>query len=220
MHISGYLDSIAEDQRVPEDWAEPIRQMQEQSRRMAQIVSELLELSRLERGGSAPADNSIDVTSLLKSASEAFDRRPGVPAIVLDADSSTRLRGDRAEIESIITNLLSNAIRHTPPDGEVRLRWRSSEDGAELVVSDTGEGIAEQDIPRLTERFFRVDRGRSRTDGGVGLGLAIVKHALNRHDADLLVTSEVGQGSEFRCQFPRQRVEVGEPVSASNGVNI
>jgi two-component system phosphate regulon sensor histidine kinase PhoR len=217
--ISGYLDSIAEDQRVPEDWAEPIRQMQEQSRRMAQIVSELLELSRLERGGSAPADTSIDVAGLLESARSAFDGRPGVPAIVLDIEFSAQLRGDRAEIESIITNLLSNAIRHTPPEGEVRLCWRSSEDGADLVVSDNGEGIAEQDIPRLTERFFRVDRGRARTDGGVGLGLAIVKHALIRHDADLLVTSEVGQGSEFRCQFPRERVEVGPPVPLSDGAN-
>ena len=82
-------------------------------------------------------------------------------------------------------------------------------------MSDSGEGIAEQDIPRLTERFYRVDRGRSRTDGGVGLGLAIVKHALNRHDAELLVTSEVGQGSEFRCQFPSERIVIVPPTPAS-----
>lgn len=215
--ISGYLDSIAEDQRVPADWAEPIQQMQEQSRRMARIVSELLELSRLERGGSAPADGTVDVAGLLESARGAFDGRPGAPTIVLDTESAAQLRGDRAEIESIITNLLSNAVRHTPSDGEVRLSWRSNEDGADLVVSDTGEGIAEQDIPRLTERFFRVDRGRSRTDGGVGLGLAIVKHALNRYDAKLQVTSEVGRGSEFRCHFPRQRVVIGPPMPLCGG---
>ncbi len=211
--IAGYLDSMAEDQHVPEDWAEPVRQMQEQSRRMTQIVSELLELSRLERGGSASADVTVDVAGLLESAQGAFGGRPGVPTIVLDTESPAQLRGDRAEIESVITNLLSNAVRHTPPDGEVRLSWRSSKNGADLVVSDTGGGIAEKDIPRLTERFFRVDRGRARTDGGVGLGLAIVKHALHRHDAELQVTSKVGEGSEFRCHFPRERLVIGLPVA-------
>ena len=213
--IAGYLDSIAEDQRVPADWAEPIHQMREQSRRMAKIVGELLELSRLERGGSAPVDGVVDVAGLLESACTAFAGRPGSPSIIVDAESAAQLRGDRAEIESIVTNLLSNAVRHTPSDGEVRLTWRSNEDGADLLVSDTGEGIAEQDIPRLTERFFRVDRGRSRADGGVGLGLAIVKHALGRHDAELEVSSEIGKGSEFRCHFPNERVVIAAPIPLS-----
>jgi two-component system phosphate regulon sensor histidine kinase PhoR len=217
--IAGYLDSIAEDQRIPADWAEPIQQMREQSRRMANIVGELLELSRLERGGSASVDGVVDVASMLESARAAFDGRPGAPSIVVDAESSAQLRGDRAEIESIVTNLLSNAVRHTPPDGEVRLTWRSNEEGADLIVSDTGEGIADQDIPRLTERFFRVDRGRSRTDGGVGLGLAIVKHALHRHDAELDVTSEVGKGSVFRSHFPRERVVVAPAIPLSGSGN-
>ncbi|MDH3862178.1 MAG: ATP-binding protein, partial [Gammaproteobacteria bacterium] len=93
------------------------------------------------------------------------------------------------------------------------LCWRTDDDGADIVVTDTGEGIAAEDIPRLTERFFRVDRGRARRDGGVGLGLAIVKHVLARHDAELIIASEPGEGSEFRCHFPSNRV-VPEPPEA------
>jgi two-component system phosphate regulon sensor histidine kinase PhoR len=204
--IRGYLDSIAEDDRLPDDWAQPIAQMQDQSRRMTQIVSELLELSRLEGSGRASTDSFVDIAGLLASACKSLQGQANTPEILVDAESTTQLRGDRSEIESVITNLLSNAIRHTPTDGEVTLVWRSDDNGADLVASDTGEGIAEEHIPRLTERFFRVDRGRARTDGGVGLGLAIVKHVLTRHDATLEVTSSPGEGSSFRCHFPPERV--------------
>jgi two-component system phosphate regulon sensor histidine kinase PhoR len=158
--IRGYLDSIAEDDRLPDDWAQPIAQMQDQSRRMTQIVSELLELSRLEGSGRASTDSFVDIAGLLASACKSLQGQANTPEILVDAESTTQLRGDRSEIESVITNLLSNAIRHTPTDGEVTLVWRSDDNGADLVASDTGEGIAEEHIPRLTERFFRVDRGR------------------------------------------------------------
>ena len=115
----------------------------------------------------------------------------------------------------MIVNLLSNAVRFTPPAGKVTLSWRSGPDGADLVVSDTGEGIDPEFIPRLTERFFRVDKGRSRDDGGTGLGLAIVKHVLARHDGELSITSELGEGSEFRCRFPADRLVVAAPVALS-----
>ena len=95
------------------------------------------------------------------------------------------------------------------------MTWRSGPDGADLVVADTGEGIDPEFIPRLTERFFRVDKGRSREDGGTGLGLAIVKHVLARHDAELTITSEPGEGSEFCCSFPAERVVVSPPVALS-----
>jgi two-component system phosphate regulon sensor histidine kinase PhoR len=97
------------------------------------------------------------------------------------------------------------------------LLWRADESGAEIVVNDTGEGIPSDQIPRLTERFFRVDRGRAREDGGVGLGLAIVKHVLGRHDGDLSITSELGVGSEFRCHFPVERIVVEPPVPIVSG---
>ncbi len=107
---------------------------------------------------------------------------------------------------------MSNAVRHTPADGRISLGWHTGPDGATLEVLDTGEGIAEEHIPRLTERFFRVDRGRARTDGGVGLGLAIVKHVLGRHEARLEISSEPGTGSEFRCVFPAKRIVVDPPI--------
>lgn len=206
--ISGYLDGLSEDEAVPSAWVQPIERMQQQARRMTKIVSELLELSRLEGSGHATTEDVVDVGGLLASAAKAFHGHTGVPKITLDAEPAAQLRGDAGEIESLITNLLSNAVRHTPADGQITLSWQTGSDGADIVVRDTGEGIAEEHIPRLTERFFRVDRGRARTDGGVGLGLAIVKHVLTRHEADLSITSEPGSGSEFRCHFPPGRVVV------------
>ena len=203
---------MAEDEELPETWEQPVRQMQEQARRMNRIVSELLELSRLEGAGRASIEETVDLPGLLAATHKNYADQAGVPAIELEIESSAHLRGDRAEIESVITNLLSNAIRHTPTDGRITMRWSSDEDGAELVVTDTGEGIAEEHIPRLTERFFRVDRGRARHDGGVGLGLAIVKHVLGRHDAELDISSKPGQGSKFRCRFPSERVVIDPPT--------
>ena len=143
---------------------------------------------------------------MLASVRKAYSGQNEGPAIELVHGSAARLRGNGGEIESVITNLVSNAIRHTPADGSITLTWQANADGADLMVIDNGEGIAEEHIPRLTERFFRVDRGRARQDGGVGLGLAIVKHVLGRHEANLHISSTPGGGSEFRCHFPVGRV--------------
>ncbi len=210
--ISGYLDAMVEDKDVMSAWGGPVAQMQSQSRRMTQIVSEMLELSRLEGSGPASKEDVVDVAALLVTGRNAFQGGADAPTIRIESESSALLRGDSGEIESAVTNLLSNAIRHTPPQGVVTLTWRSDPGGADLVVSDTGEGIAEEHIPRLTERFFRVDRGRAREDGGIGLGLAIVKHVLSRHDAELRISSEPGAGSTFCCHFPPDRV-ISEPLS-------
>lgn len=209
--ISGYLDSIADDDEIPEAWAQPIAQMQGQTMRMTQIVSELMELSRLDAAGDAGTDEPVDVAGLLAAGRKAYQGQKNVPSIGVDVESSVALLGDSRDIESVITNLLSNAIRHTPAEGEIRLTWRSNADGAELVVSDTGEGIDEEHIPRLTERFFRVDRGRTREGGGIGLGLAIVKHILGRHDAELSISSKFGEGSTFSCRFPADRLVSQSP---------
>jgi two-component system phosphate regulon sensor histidine kinase PhoR len=212
--ISGYLDALADDEQLPEHWARPLGQMRDQAERMKQILGEMLELSRLESGGPASAEEAVDVAALLTRIGHDYER-PGCATISVNIESSADLLGVRDEIESVVVNLLSNALRHTPDDGEVSLFWRSGADGAELIVSDTGEGIDADDLPRLTERFFRVDRGRSRSDGGVGLGLAIVKHVLVRHDAELVVESTLGSGSSFTCHFPPQRVVVAKPASLS-----
>jgi two-component system phosphate regulon sensor histidine kinase PhoR len=215
--ISGYLDSLADAEDLAE-WQLPIAQMQSQAVRMKNIVSELLELSRLESAGRARTTDSVDVAGLISSVRRSFEAQPGAPTIIVDADQGLRLCGNSTQIESVISNLVSNAVRHTPADGSVTVTWRGFKKGAALIVEDTGEGIAAENIPRLTERFFRVDRGRSRDDGGVGLGLAIVKHILSRHDATLLVSSELGEGSEFRCNFPKERVDVAtvEPADAQS----
>ena len=215
--ISGYLDSLAEDPALEKSWGQPISQMQQQATRMNTVVSELLELSRLESAGRASKDEAVDVGALLASAKKSFLGRVGVAAIEVDSKSSALLLAVGNEIESLITNLLSNAVRHTPADGHITLTWLVDSDGAEIVVEDTGEGIPSDQIPRLTERFFRVHRGRAREDGGVGLGLAIVKHVLGRHDGELRVSSEMGKGSEFRCRFPAERVLLEPPVPIVSG---
>ncbi|MDA0706926.1 MAG: phosphate regulon sensor histidine kinase PhoR [Proteobacteria bacterium] len=204
--ICGYLDSFVDEASVPAEMRQPILQMQAQAQRMSGIVQDLLQLSHVEGSGGAGDDELVDVHAVLTAAADTYSSLDSSPEIRLEVESSARIIGVTREIESVVANLVSNAVRHTPKTGRIRLSWRVTDAGAELGVSDNGEGIAEQHIPRLTERFFRVDRGRSRADGGIGLGLAIVKHILQRHDARLEIKSAPGQGSEFRCCFPAERV--------------
>lgn len=212
--ITGYLDTISGDPDTPEHWQKPMAQMQAQAMRMNKLVAELLELSRLESPVLA-ADDIVDVTGLLAAAKQSYAESTSVPEIIVENLSTACLHGSVAEIESVIANLLSNAIRYTPSDGGITMTWSSDNSGAKLAVTDTGGGIAEEHIPRLSERFFRVDAGRSRDDGGVGLGLAIVKHALSRHDARLEVSSTLGEGSTFTCHFPAARVVLDPPASGA-----
>ena len=210
--VSGYLDTLASDPEIPQGWKKPLDQMQAQATRMNNIVAELLELSRLEGAGAAPSDEVVDVCGLLSAARKAQAGRTGVAVIELKCESRAQIRGSTAEVESVIENLLSNAIRYTGSDGTITLSWVSDDKGGRLSVADTGTGIEPEHIPRLTERFFRVDPGRSREDGGVGLGLAIVKHILERHDASLDIESVPGEGSCFTCYFPLSRIVSARPV--------
>jgi two-component system phosphate regulon sensor histidine kinase PhoR len=191
--------------------------MQRQAARMKDILDSLLELSRLESGSEARKDTRVDVAALLGEAVAELAPSEGGPAVELGTASRAQLYGNPVEIRSIIVNLLSNALRYTPAEGRVTLSWESASEGAALTVEDTGVGIAEDDIPRLTERFFRVNRGRSRDDGGVGLGLAIVKHALSRHEATLEVESRPGAGSRFTCRFPAARLVRAATVELPRG---
>jgi len=204
--ICGYLESFAEDEQVPEHLLQPLSQMRSQARRMTTIVKELLDLSRLEGAGLAATDQAIDIAALVAAAMKTYSGCEDAPKIEIHIESGDQLLGAQSEIESVVNNLISNAVRHTSVDGSIKVSWQSGPDGADLIVRDTGEGISAEHIPRLTERFFRVDRGRARGDGGFGLGLAIVKHVLERHSGELIVVSERGVGSEFRCHFPAQRV--------------
>ena len=215
--IAGYVDALATDAETPDTWKGPVAAMQTQTERMKTIIAELLELSRLESATTDPGRHRIDVCALLAGARQMYVDRPDVARIDVDCASSADLLGRASEIESIVANLLSNAVRHTPASGGITLGWHAGSSGGEIWVEDTGEGIDASLIPRLTERFFRVHRGRSRADGGVGLGLAIVKHALGRHGAELEIRSEVGKGSRFICRFPADRIAVADPVPHAQG---
>jgi two-component system phosphate regulon sensor histidine kinase PhoR len=187
--------------------------MAEQSKRMQRIVDDLLTLSTLESAPSPSLDERVRVVPLLaRLRADAVALSGGKHRIALDATGDFDLLGAEDEIASAFGNLVSNAIRYTPDGGEVRMSWRASDGAAEFAVEDSGVGFAPEHIPRLTERFYRVDRGRSRATGGTGLGLAIVKHILNRHQATLDIHSVPGKGSRFAVRFPARRVV---PATAS-----
>jgi two-component system, OmpR family, phosphate regulon sensor histidine kinase PhoR len=205
--ISGYLDALADDSSIDAAWAGPIRDMRAQARRMNAIITDLLELSRLEStDGEAPRE-PIDVPRLLERLHrDALAKNDRPRQVLLELESTDGLYGAAHEIESAFTNVLVNALKYTLPEGTVRMRWQTDDGGAYFSVIDTGIGIPTEHIPRLTERFYRVDAGRSRGEGGSGLGLAIVKHALQRHGGWLDVESTEGKGSTFTCHFPPLRI--------------
>jgi two-component system phosphate regulon sensor histidine kinase PhoR len=182
--------------------------MQRQSTRMHAIVQDLLELSRLEAGKGEAELEPVDVGGMLALMRKEVLARPELPATFeLRLESDALLLGAESELHSIFHNLISNAVKYTPADGRVAVRYWTDVTGSHVAVTDTGIGIPAAHIPRLTERFYRVDAGRSRKLGGSGLGLAIAKHALQRHGGQLEIVSEEGTGSTFTCHFPVSRVQ-------------
>jgi two-component system phosphate regulon sensor histidine kinase PhoR len=204
--VSGFLETLR-DESDAEARGHYIDLMEEQSQRMLRLVEDLLTLSSLENSPPPPMEEAIDMRALLERlGAEARALSGGRHSIEVHAEADARLAGSEKELSSAFSNLVSNAIRYTPDGGAVRLRWQPTPEGAAFEVEDTGIGISAEHIPRLTERFYRVDRGRSRETGGTGLGLAIVKHALGRHGATLAITSQPGQGSRFSARFTGPRV--------------
>ena len=203
--ISGYIDVLAEDPDMPAAWATPVAEMERQAERMTRILRDLIELTRLESAETAAGHDFVDVAAMLKPIATEFQGRGG-PAVAIEIETDAALLGKESELHSIFYNLVNNAARFTPATGSVRIVWRADGAGAVFEVIDTGIGIPEEQIPRVTERFYRVDPGRSRAVGGTGLGLAIVKHALQRHDGKLTIRSREGEGSTFSCRFPKERV--------------
>jgi two-component system phosphate regulon sensor histidine kinase PhoR len=205
--ISGYLDTLADDSSIDVAWAGPIRDMRAQAQRMNTIIADLLELSRLESTDGEAVREPIDVPAMLQRMQrDALARSQRPRQILLDLESEDGLYGSPQELESAFTNLLVNGIKYTAAEGTVRMRWWTDDEGAYFAVVDNGIGVPAEHIPRLTERFYRVDAGRSRERGGSGLGLAIVKHALQLHGGWLDVQSVEGRGSTFTCYFPSQRI--------------
>ena len=202
--VHGYLDMI-EPEQMPE--YEPIlHELRNQSRRMTQIVEDLLTLSRLEARNDLPQER-ISMRSMLEALRrEANALSQGQHAIELELQCTHDLLGSAKELHSAFSNLVSNAVRYTPPGGRITLHWHADAGGARLAVIDTGQGIPAQHLPRLTERFYRVSTSRSRETGGTGLGLSIVKHILQLHQARLDIKSEAGVGSTFTCVFGPERL--------------
>jgi len=206
--ISGLAEQLGLDSRDCPGQQRPAQLMQQQVQRMNEMITDLLILSRLEMQQEAGNDGIVDVADMLETIVEEARALSGSARHVVlpEIESSACLLGDSRELRTAFTNLVTNAVRHTPPRSDVRVRWCLHGDGASFSVTDSGAGIAARHLPRLTERFYRVDPSRSRDTGGSGLGLAIVKHILDRHDAKLEISSKVGGGSTFTCLFPPQRV--------------
>lgn len=204
--ISGYLDTLADDDELPQRWGGPIREMLRQAHRMTQILRDLIELTRLESAEPKARHDFVDVGEMLRQITAEFEKLDGLPRITLHLESDAALLGNESELHSIFYNLINNAARFTPETGTVDIVWRAGDPGAVFEVIDTGIGIAVEQIPRLTERFYRVDASRSRATGGTGLGLAIVKHALQRHNGTLRIRSREGEGSTFSCEFSPARI--------------
>ena len=214
--LVGFLETVRELKLEPAQRRDYLNLMETQALRMQRIIEDLLTLSVLESAAPPPADERIAVEPLLdRLRAETEVLSAGHHRIVLEMRGDFDLLGADSEIASAFSNLASNAVRYTPRGGEVRLLWEATAQGAAFTVADTGIGIEPEHISRLTERFYRVDRSRSRETGGTGLGLAIVKHALTRHDATLEIDSTPGKGSRFIVRFPARRLVPAASTSAA-----
>ena len=205
--MMGFLETVQTLELPPEQKAQYLEMMMDQGRRMKNLVEDLLTLANLEANTQPAPMNSISMSylmSLIKN--DAYALSQGKHSINFDLKTPCNLLGEEREVLSAFSNLVSNAIRYTPNVGSVSATWSVNAAGeGEFTVTDTGPGISSEHIPRLTERFYRVDRSRSRETGGTGLGLAIVKHVANRHQANLVIESTPGRGSKFILRFPPVR---------------
>lgn len=208
--LAGYLETYIDmADEMPPPLRPSLEHMRGQTARMQQIVDDLLALSRLDSETAVANEQAeVAVPGMVSTLCEDAEALSGAEkhAISADIDPELWLRGEAKELHSAFSNLVSNAVRYTPAGGRIELRWMAAGGGARFEVSDSGIGIAPADISRVTERFYRVDKDRSRATGGTGLGLAIVKHVLQRHGARLEVRSKLGEGSTFSCVFPAARV--------------
>jgi two-component system phosphate regulon sensor histidine kinase PhoR len=201
--ITGFLENLSDSPLTPNGHRRPLARMEVQAERMRSIIEDLLTLSRLEMDDHATNPVVVEVPDEIELiAADARALSGGQHRIDIEATPDLFLVGNEAELCSALSNLVFNAIKHTPPGSHIRITWGEDEAGPVFSVQDDGPGIAPEHIPRLTERFYRIDKARSRASGGTGLGLAIVKHVLNRHGARLTIASELGEGATFTCHFP------------------
>ncbi|WKD49763.1 phosphate regulon sensor histidine kinase PhoR [Microbulbifer spongiae] len=210
--ITGYLETLQGSDVAPPPWQRPLAQMEEQAARMAALVNDLLLLARLETSECKIGDVPVDVSELIgRVAREARSFSGGRHKVLVQCETDSRIRGDAGELHSAFANLVLNAVKYSPAGGTIQLRWWQDRRGGHFSVQDQGIGIDPVHIPRLTERFYRVDPGRSRGSGGTGLGLAIVKHVLLRHCGEMSIESTPAQGSTFTLHFPEHKL-TAKPV--------
>lgn len=211
--LRGYLEILMTKEVKSSDEFECYHKIFEQmfhhSIRMESIINDLLILSRLESEDQPLEEKPcIDINGILHTCCVDAERISGDKnhIIQLHADESLRLNGAEEELKSLFSNIIINAVKYTPEEGTIIIHWYFLGNKAIFKVTDTGIGIAKDQIPRITERFYRADKARSRENGGTGLGLAIVKHVLMRHQGELVIESDLGKGSTFTCFFPNFRV--------------
>ncbi len=202
--IAGYLETLLDNvEDVNPRWVRALQQMHQQGDRMQTLLNDLLLLAKLEATDYPSENQPVAVDTLLQSIKGDAQALSGPrnQRITLETDANTWLKGSEAELRSAFSNLIFNAVKYTPAEGQIRIRWWADDQGAHLSVQDSGIGIDPKHLPRLTERFYRVDSSRASNTGGTGLGLAIVKHVLLRHRGRLEVSSVLGHGSTFTCHF-------------------
>ncbi len=211
--IGGFLETLSEEKQTKNGIGKrALTLMADQTMRMQRLVEDLLALSRLENTQNPVREESVNIAEMLRELyHEAQSLSAGRHHISLNLDTDAQLRGSSDELRSAFSNLVSNAVRYTTDGGKITLNWGIHDGEGQFSVQDSGIGIETKHLPRLTERFYRVDRSRSRETGGTGLGLAIVKHVLSRHQAQLKIVSEPGKGSRFSARFPADRL-IMQPV--------
>lgn len=206
--VGGFIETLSDmEGAIPSNISSYFGMMQDQTTRMRRLIEDLLTLSHIESNTQAPDNNPINMSMLMNMLlNDANALSQGKHKISAQTNPHFDLSGAVDELQSALGNLVSNAIRYTPKGGEINISWQLRNNQGIFSVTDNGIGIDQQHIHRLTERFYRVDRGRSRETGGTGLGLSIVKHILTRHQAKLEITSELGTGSTFSAVFPKARM--------------
>jgi two-component system phosphate regulon sensor histidine kinase PhoR len=212
--LSGFVETLSSLPLTEAERKRVLLLMTAQAQRMQDLVADLLTLAQLEGSPRPPADRWVKVAELLERAkADASALSGGRHELHFDGGEDAQLAGNQTELQSALSNLVLNAVRYTPPGGRIDVSWAASDDGwASLRVSDTGIGVAREHLPRLTERFYRVDGSRSRDTGGTGLGLSIAKHVVQRHGGEIDIQSEPGKGSTFRLLLPPSRVRRIEAV--------
>ena len=216
--LSGYLEGIDnETDNLSTEWRPRIKQMRSQTRRMQNLIEDLLKLSLLESNPSADLNNEVDIVEVVSRIHDEAQTLSGHQnhTFTQEIQTGLKVKGDQDSLYSAFSNIVFNAVQYTPSGGVIDIKWSRTGTGACLEVSDSGEGIPAEHIQRVTERFYRVDKGRSREKGGTGLGLAIAKHVMVQHEAELKISSEPGGGTSVKCHLPSHRVIVAKQTSAA-----